>query len=115
MMNVEIYNVEGVSIVKPLSARIDASVSTEFKGRLIDLINNGNTLIIINLNNVNFIDSSGLGIMISIFKILKEKGKLAFCEIKSPVMQLFALTRTDKIFKIYNLESEALKALCIVK
>ncbi len=114
-MEMDVKKIEGITIVKPRFARIDAPISTEFKGYLVDLINNGNNRIILNLNNVTFVDSSGLGVMIALFKTLKDKGQLALCEIKSPIMQLFTLTRTDRIFSIYHLESEALEAFNVVK
>lgn len=103
--------IKGVLILKPLEKRIDASTATEFKSRVVDFINAGNAKIVIDLADVDFIDSSGLGAFVSTLKTMGEHGELALCGIKATVMSLFRLTRMDKVFRIFSTDREAAEKL----
>lgn len=108
IMDFETRKENSILIVKPLEKRIDASTSTAFKGEMSDLISKGDKFFVLNLAKVEFIDSSGLGTLISILKTLAlSKGSLALCEVNTPIKSLFAVTRMDKVFSISNDESEA--------
>ncbi len=110
-MHIEEQKVGNVLVVTPRQNRIDASVSTEFKGRMVDLINQGNKLIILNLSDVDFVDSSGLGVMVSSLKTIDGDGDLVICCIRDTVMGLFKLTRMDRVFRIFSDQSEAMRSL----
>ena len=100
-----------VLMVKPLEKRIDASTATEFKQKLNDWIDSGNRRIVLNLSQVDFIDSSGLGAIISGLKKLGNDGNLVICTVKETVMSLFRLTRMDRVFDIFPSEEEAFRAV----
>ncbi len=110
-MEIEEKKVGEVLVVLPREKRIDASVSTGFKGRMVDWINQGNKRIVLDLSEVDFIDSSGLGAIVSSLKTLGTDGDLVICGIRETVMGLFKLTRMNRVFQIFNDESEAIKAL----
>lgn len=105
-----------ITIVKPLSKNIDATVTTDFKSRITDLIMMENKLFIFNLSNVDFLDSSGLGALISIFKnITLQKGELVLCNLQKPLVSLFKITSMNQVFKIANDENEAIQILKNIK
>ena len=105
-----------ITIVKPLNPNIDATVSTEFKGKVIDLIIGENKYFLLNLSLVNFVDSSGLGAIISILKTVKmNNGEIVICEMHQTVLNLFKLTRLDQVFKILADESLGLAFLLDLK
>lgn len=110
-MNIEDTQHEHVLIVRPKDSRIDAAVANQFRNEMIDRINQGNSCIILDLSNVDFIDSSGLGAIVSSFKTLGNKGTLALCNTQAPVDSLFKLTRIHKVLPIYDTQEEALRAL----
>lgn len=111
-MNLEITKSEKCIVLKPLKQNIDVTTSSAFKGRIIDLINQGNTFFLLNLSQVEFVDSSGLGVLISILKMTKKNsGEMVLCELNHPVSNLFNLTRMNSVFKIYANEKEGLNAL----
>ncbi len=110
-MQVQDRKVGDILIVQPLEKRIDASVATEFKGKMVDWINAGNTKIILNLANVDFIDSSGLGSIVSSLKTIGDNGELLISCIQETVMGLFRLTRMNRVFQIFPSEEEAINAL----
>lgn len=78
-------------------------------------MNQGNNYFLFNLSNVNFVDSSGLGAMISNMKTLTlNNGKIVFCQINDPVMNLLDMTSMNKIFKICPDETSGMKVLASV-
>jgi len=115
-MNLETKEVEGFIFLKPLKQNIDVTVSTEFKAKIVDLINQDNNFFLLNLSQVDFVDSSGLGAMISILKMLTlNNGDIVLCELQDPVLNLFTLTRMNNVFKICSSEKEGLESLVKTK
>lgn len=101
-----------VIFLKILEKSLDSTISTNFKGRVVDLINQGNNNFILNLSSVDFIDSSGLGSIISILKTLTlNNGSLTVCEARGPVINLLSITRLDRVLQIYPTEKEALNSV----
>ena len=63
---------------------------------------------VINFEKIRFLSSAVLGKLISLNKrIAKEKGRLAFCSINDDIIQVFKITRLDKLIPIYRTEDEA--------
>lgn len=98
-------------IVRPLEKRIDASTAAEFKEKMSAWIDAGSRRIVLNLSEVDFIDSSGLGAIISGLKKIGGNGCLVICALRETVMSLFRLTRMDRVFDIFPSEDAALGAL----
>jgi anti-sigma B factor antagonist len=70
----------------------------------------GNVKIIVNLEGVNFIDSTALSSLVRGLKICREKnGDLHVCTLQQPVRVIFELTRLDKAFDIFATEEDAAK------
>lgn len=65
--------------------------------------------VLLDLNKVDFIDSSGLGAIVAELKHLRESsGDLKICEVKKSVNVLFELVHMNKLVEIYNQREEAL-------
>ncbi|MBW1972373.1 MAG: STAS domain-containing protein [Deltaproteobacteria bacterium] len=111
MIQFETYEKDDLLIVKPKVKRLDAIVAVSFKDKITEFINQGKKLILLNLNDVNFIDSSGLGAIVTILKRLGRDGKLYLCYVSEPVENMFKLTRMDKIFKIFDTEEQAIQSV----
>jgi anti-sigma B factor antagonist len=111
-MDLETKKSDDIVFLKPLKQNIDATASTQFKARVMDLINQGNNFFLLNLSDVEFVDSSGLGAMISILKTLKlNNGDIVLCNLNMAVLNLFNLTRMNNVFNIRSNEKEGLEAL----
>ena len=68
--------------------------------------------ILINFQKVEFIDSSGIGLIVSIFKTLQQRqAKLILSDLSKKNSEIFNMTRLDKIISIYSTEAEALTSL----
>lgn len=100
-----------VLMVKILNPRLDVRAVTEFKKRMAEYISGGSHLIVLNISNVEFVDSSGLGAMVSVLKLLGEDGRLVICGTREPVMRMFKLTRMNKVFGLFERERQAVDAL----
>jgi anti-anti-sigma factor len=65
---------------------------------------------VFNLKGVEYINSSGLGSMISFLKRAREKkGDVKLASVKSHVLDMLRQTQMDKLFEIYDTSEEALK------
>lgn len=83
-----------------LDGDLDAYSSDEFKEAVLKKIPSSKD-ILINAKKLNFIDSTGLGSLISIYNNIKEQEKtISIEEIKPNVKQIFEITELDKLFNI---------------
>jgi len=98
----------GYYVLNIQEERIDAHNSGELKAYLLQMIEEGGRQIIVQLGHVRFIDSSGLGALLSANKnILAKSGKFALTNIQQQVMSMFELTRLNRVFDIYADINEA--------
>lgn len=100
-----------VLVAKTFDQRVDARSSGEFKQRLITIIEAGHPLIALDLSEVQFIDSSGLGAIVSVLKRLDGRGDLVIVGAQPAVANLFRLTRMDKVFRMFRGAADAVAAL----
>lgn len=97
----------GATVVAPTVKRLDASVAPAFRQQVVQLVEAGDTRLVLDLAALEFLDSSGLGAMVSILKALGQRGALAVCNAQGGVLGLFQLTRMDKVFPILPGRAEA--------
>ena len=100
-----------ILVVIPMEPRLDAAQATDFKSAIVDRINDGHTRILLDLSHVDFMDSSGLGAMVSILKTIGRDGDLLLCGLGKTVESLFKLTRMNRVFRIFSTREEALQAI----
>jgi len=82
------------------------------RDRIHQLVSDGIKNIIINLENVNYMDSSGIGELVSCHTtVSKAKGKLALLNMTSKIKDLLQITQLIKVFDNYNDEEEAIKSI----
>ena len=101
--NVTIVDISGRIVLGPESSSLRALVS--------DLLSNGHNKILLNLAEVNYIDSSGLGHLVSAFTtVRKDGGELKLLKLTNKVHDLMQITRLYTVFDIRDDEAEALKS-----
>lgn len=84
-----------------LEGELDVSTADELKKYLHKLVDEKNIDIRLNLQDLDYIDSTGLGVMIGILKRLKIENKEVYIEKpKNNVRKIFNITGLDKIFKL---------------
>ncbi len=95
-------------VVFRIKGDIDAYSSPNLKDKVAKEIGKGTKKIVLNLTNVDYIDSAGLGVLVALLKrVKKEQGILRISGLKPNILKIFQLTRLNQIFDIYNTEEEA--------
>ena len=85
-----------------LSGFFDRSQIHQFHQSIHDLINAGASQILLDFQDVIFMDSSGLGALVGALKAVEAVGsKLLLCSLKSEVRMLLELSDTDQFFTIF--------------
>lgn len=109
-MNVTSTVNEKAQILSVDVARIDAAVAIEFKDKMREETASGEPRVILDLSNVDFIDSSGLGAVVAAMKQMGQGRKLDLAGLTSNVEAVFRLTRMDTVFRLYATVEDALAA-----
>ena len=111
-LRVETRNVrEGVAVIA-LSGEADVYTSPRIKQEIVDLLNNGTHKLVIDLTGVEYLDSTGLGVLIGGLKRARERdGDLKLICDNLRILRIFEITGLTKIFDIHRSESEALEKL----
>src|SRR5712691_11320725 len=81
-------SVGDVLIVKPTKQRLDTQEAGSFKEHMGQRIHAGHMQIVLDLSRVEFIDSSGLGAIVSSLKMLGGNGSLSLCGIRDTIMSM---------------------------
>ena len=98
------------SLIVSVNGRIDAVTAPDFERNLSEWISTGETVMIVNLSDLEYISSAGLRSILAIAKVLKAKGgKMLFAGLKGTVKDVFKISGFGSIFQIFETESDALK------
>lgn len=101
-MQMEEKRIEGKLVLKIMDTRFGADKATGFKEEMIRRIKAGERRILLDLSRVDFIDSSGLGAILSVLKLMGKGGDLIICAPTEAVASMFKLTRMDRVFSIHK-------------
>jgi anti-sigma B factor antagonist len=99
-----------VTVVEPTDGRIDLETSAAFKTALDALLGQGHARLVLNLSQVTFMDSAGLGAIMSVYRQLDGKGSLQVCGLHPRVKTLFDITRLTRVIGIHADEVQAVAA-----
>ncbi|MBV2360166.1 STAS domain-containing protein [Thalassococcus sp. CAU 1522] len=100
-MELDITTEAGLGTVTVANARIDAAVAIQFKDQMRELTRDAPDRIILNLSQVEFIDSSGLGAIVAVMKSLRDGQRMELAALSPAVDKVFRMTRMDSIFVIH--------------
>jgi len=99
-----------VLVVELREDNLDASNVREFKEAIQALIH-GRTRVVLDMSGVKFVDSSGLGALISCLRLLNsQKGDFKLCSMSKTVRALFELMRMHRVFNIFDTREEAVRS-----
>jgi len=110
-MNLETAQHDDITILTPVTRRLDASVARQFREAVTAQIDQGHTRLLLDFSRVDFIDSSCLGTLISLLKAINGKGEMALCALNANIQSMFKLTRMDRVFTLYGNQHDALTAM----
>jgi anti-sigma B factor antagonist len=100
----------GTVVIHVNEERLDAHNSAELKLEFQKLFAAGSQNLLVDLKDVRFIDSSGLGALVSGFKnATTSQGNLRLAALQPQVKSMFELTRLHRVFDIYQTVADALE------
>jgi anti-sigma B factor antagonist len=112
-MQIDIAQEDGAAIVRPMVGRVDIDVAADLRSALLLLIERGQRRLIVDLHDVEFIDSSGLGALVSALKTLKradDSGDVRLARVQPAVASLLEVIRLDRVFRSYDTVDLALQS-----
>ncbi len=113
-MNFELVNDGEVTVMVVLEERLDAAVAGNFRDAVVQVAADGTHQLVLDLAKVSFVDSTGLGAMVSGLKALPAGGSMVLCNVGQTVSALLHLTRMDKVLAVHQDRESALASLMVV-
>jgi anti-sigma B factor antagonist len=100
---------EGKTVILKLGGEIDMKTSTGVKSKLKELFENKPRVLVVDMTEVEFMDSSGLATLVGALKWCRTNGsELRLAGLAQGVRSVFEICRLETIFQIYNNLAEAL-------
>lgn len=110
-MDMTIEKMGDVTVVELSGEQLDASNTKDFKRDIAPILES-NSKVVFDMSQLSFVDSSGLGAILSCLRLLNAAGgDLKLCGLSKPVRALFELVRMHRIFEIYTTREEAVRTL----
>jgi anti-sigma B factor antagonist len=98
-------------VFKVKHSRLDNTSAPIVRARLAALIREGHRRIAVEMSEVDFIDSRGLGVLVSAARQLGDGGDFVISAPRNTVLCMFKLTRLHRVFRIFDDERQAVAAL----
>ncbi len=103
---------EGSTTVVDVEGQLIVGNRQELKARVLEELEAGERKFVIDFTETGYIDSSGLGVLVSLSKKIREKGgELRLSSLNEDLRTLFELTKLDTLFRISDSRAAALEGL----
>ena len=110
-MKISSRQVGGVTIVDISGRIVLGEESAALRGLVCDLLTQGHKKILLNLAEVNYIDSSGLGHLVSAFtSVRKQDGELKLLSLTKKVHDVMQITKLYTVFEVMDDEAAAVRS-----
>lgn len=100
-MQIESEQSGGALLLRVMEPRIDAAGAIGFKEAVRAATARPGSPVILDLSRVEFLDSSGLGALVAVLKLLGRERPLELAGLTAPVARVLRLTRMDSIFTLH--------------
>ena len=112
-IGVEISNErDGGALIVQAAGRVDGSNSQEFQDGLEAIINDDERAVVLDLQELSYISSSGLRVMLLIArKLQRQQAKFALCSLTDSIREVFEISGFDRIIPVHASRSEAVAAV----
>ena len=102
---------QGQYEVLAVGGEIDVYTAPRLRERLIDLVNQGHHHLVVDVEKVEFLDSTGLGVLVGGLKRVRANGgRLAIVCTQERLLKIFRITGLEKVFGIYGSVGDATSA-----
>ena len=110
-MKIETRTINGVTVLDVSGKITLAEGSVDIRKSVRDLLDSGRNQILLNLGDVKYIDSSGIGELVSSFTTVTNKGgKLKLLNLTLKIRELLAITKLLTVFECFEDEGEAVQS-----
>lgn len=110
-MDIKERVVDGVSVLDLSGKIVLGEGDGQVRERIKDLLSDGQKKILLNLGDVNYIDSAGLGALIGSYTTTRrEGGSLKLVNLTKRIQDLLAITKLITVFETYETEAEAIES-----
>ena len=110
-MDINVEYIDRTSVLV-LSGRLDAHTAPQVRNTLGTLLDQGHTRVLVDMAQVDFVDSTGLSVLVSGMKHCRQGGgDLILAQLGRSVRLIFELTRLDEAITIYPDEATALASV----
>jgi anti-sigma B factor antagonist len=108
-LGLDVRNLGGHSVVD-VKGEIDVYTAPKLREKLIELVSDGSYNVVVNLEGVDFLDSTGLGVLVGALKRVKaHDGMLSLVCTQDKILKIFKITGLTKVFPIHDSVEEAAK------
>lgn len=102
---------DGNWVVLSVRGEVDVATAPQLREHLVRLVNDGHAHILLDLNEVGFLDSTGLGVIVGSLKRTRSAdGDLALCCTQRSILKVLEITGLIEVFKIFDSADDALAA-----
>ena len=102
-------NRKGQAVVLVLAGEIDMDCSVTLRNRIRDILRDNPPVLVVDMTEVAFMDSSGLGTLVEALRWSRRNGgQLKLVGLSENVRSVFEISRLETVFEIHDTEAEAL-------
>ena len=98
-----------VVVIRPDCAQLNAPVAGDFKRRVATIVDGGDHRLVLDLQDVEFVDSTGLGAIVSVLKSVDATGYLRLCHASKTVRVMLEVTHMTRILPIHDDVTSAMR------
>lgn len=102
---------ENAHTVIEVGGEIDVYTAPKLRDQITELVDEGKHHLIVDLEKVEFLDSTGLGVLVGgLKKVRAHEGSMSLVCTQERLLKIFRITGLGKVFSIHNSQSEAISA-----
>lgn len=106
-LHLDDHTEDGLTVVD-VEGEIDVYTAPKLRELIIELVNKGNFHLVVNMERVEFLDSTGLGVLVGGLKRVRaHEGSLQLVCTQERILKIFRITGLTKVFPIHNSVEEA--------
>ena len=104
------YARDGIEVID-VQGEIDIYTAPRLRELLINLVSEGNYQLVVNLDKVGFLDSTGLGVLVGgLRRVRAHDGSLELVCTQQPILKIFRITGLTEVFGVYETVDQAIAA-----
>ncbi len=95
-----------MKVIQP-SGILDGVAVNGLRREITDIVEGGTNIVLVDFQDVTFMNSSGLGALVSTLRVVRSAGaELFLCSLSEQVRMIFELTKMDRVFKMFDSRNE---------